>query len=779
MTARLAGARPLPLIARSLSTSWVIVDSQVDDLQVLVDAIAAGNQVFILDQDRDGVEQITQLLHRAPSRPDALHLIAHGAPGVLHLGNSALNLKNIDRYANSLKAWQIEDLLIYACRAGAGDAGEEFLTKLHQVTNANIAASSTKVGHADLGGNWQLDVAVGAIAPRDVFRPERIAAYSHVLVTKIYTIVEDNEDNARTGNPDGDFGENIRIGASGGKLVVGVQDTLPNRPPGDPDDVSLGMIQPIEFNIPTDVEAEVGSAFLFLSVFDVDLPDEKDRVTFNGTVLGLLEGEDKLNFKSVFPLDPSQVLLGDNFVQIEVDIDAPPNRWEAEITKAELLINYIIGEPGPNATTFIDTIQTEEPAYNPGDTVNFLVDFDTTLPNQNLQIEAILRDPQGNAVDFDSDPGAANFPINNVNGVGDNDQFTWSVPLPTDAQTGEWRIDVSVFDADTGEFQVLGVSSFPVGCGDPAPVSVFQFDDYVRFEEIDESRVYQGVNATFSEEIYLLANPSVADAVAAGVFASGTQHYEIYGANEGRSPLPLDLEIGGLKMASLFDETYYLNQQADVLAAFVLGQFVYGFEHFVKFGIEEGRSPSLFYDEGFYLATNADVADAVGAGLFSSGLEHFIQYGHLENRDPSELFDASDYLLQNPDVEAAVQAGTFDSAFDHYIENGAAEGRIISLLFEELFYLEQNPQVAAAVAAGAYQTGFDHYIAFGQEEGRDPSPLFDESAYLGCYPDVATAVEQNIVLPGGNVTLSSGMEHYFRYGRQEGRVAFLVPEVTV
>ncbi|MEM6433456.1 MAG: hypothetical protein AAF773_06315, partial [Cyanobacteria bacterium P01_D01_bin.115] len=225
----------------------------------------------------------------------------------------------------------------------------------------------------------------------------------------------------------------------------------------------------------------------------------------------------------------------------------------------------------------------------------------------------------------------------------------------------------------------------------------------------------------------------------------------------------LDVEIGNLQLAELFDETEYLAENADVAAAVNGGAFATGFDHFVRFGINEGRSPSAYFDEAFYLAQNADVAAAVENGNVSSGLAHYLNFGHLENRDPSALFDASDYLLNNPDVAAAVDSGALASGFEHFIEFGDDEGRLSTLLFEEAFYLQQNADVAAAVQAGAFDSGFEHFISFGQKENRDPSNFFDEATYLDSNADVAAAVQAG--------AFSSGFEHFALFGRTEGRVA--------
>lgn len=223
------------------------------------------------------------------------------------------------------------------------------------------------------------------------------------------------------------------------------------------------------------------------------------------------------------------------------------------------------------------------------------------------------------------------------------------------------------------------------------------------------------------------------------------------------------VEYSGISASALFDESYYLTTNPDVAAGKVTGALSTGYDHFIQFGVLEGRNPSILYEESFYLNANPDVAAAVTAGTFTGGLIHFLQFGHLEGRNPSALFDQSDYLLNNPDVAMAVDAGGIRSGFEHYLEAGAAEGRLPQLkLFEEAYYLQQNPDVAAAIIDGIFIDGFMHYQLFGQSEGRDPSRLFDESRYLEANPDVAVAVTQGI--------FQSGFEHYIEFGRIEGRV---------
>ncbi|MFN7852437.1 MAG: DUF4347 domain-containing protein, partial [Dolichospermum sp.] len=142
---------------RQTATTIVFIDASLSDYQTLQTGIIESVKTVILSQNQDGIEQISQILQQHP-HITTIHILSHGAPGCLYLGNSQLNLTNIHNYTQQLQQWQPQNILLYGCNVAAGDAGTEFIYKLHQITNATISASTTKTGNAALGGNWQLEV---------------------------------------------------------------------------------------------------------------------------------------------------------------------------------------------------------------------------------------------------------------------------------------------------------------------------------------------------------------------------------------------------------------------------------------------------------------------------------------------------------------------------------------------------------------------------------------------------------------------------------------------
>lgn len=132
-------------------------------------------------------------------------------------------------------------------------------------------------------------------------------------------------------------------------------------------------------------------------------------------------------------------------------------------------------------------------------------------------------------------------------------------------------------------------------------------------------------------------------------------------------------------MALTFNETFYLENNPDVQSAVLNGVFTSGLQHFQLFGANELRDPNATFDTSFYANQNPDVVSAIGGGGFGGNLfDHFTQFGAAEGRIPDpELsdFDAEQYLAANPDVQAAVDAGTIPSAMFHFLQFGQNEGR--------------------------------------------------------------------------------------------------------
>lgn len=133
----------------------VVINSTFADARVPWRASCPDAEFFLLSGDRDGVGQISALLK---DRTDisSLHLVSHGYPGALYLGDTELNLNTLKHYVDPLRVWAAAlydgatnrshtarpetapSLYLYNTRTGIGDAGIEFIERLHQITGLKV-----------------------------------------------------------------------------------------------------------------------------------------------------------------------------------------------------------------------------------------------------------------------------------------------------------------------------------------------------------------------------------------------------------------------------------------------------------------------------------------------------------------------------------------------------------------------------------------------------------------------------------------------------------------
>ena len=167
-----------------------VLDARVDYLPLLVASLPSAD-IVILDPAQDGVEQITTAL-KARRSLSSLHIVSHGSPGRLHLGDTQLSFETLDRYATQLRIWadilKDRDVLIYGCQVAEGALGYLFLQQLHQLIGANLAASERRVGRVGAQANWVLETQFGHIQTPLVFSKQLQASYPSNFETVNFSV---------------------------------------------------------------------------------------------------------------------------------------------------------------------------------------------------------------------------------------------------------------------------------------------------------------------------------------------------------------------------------------------------------------------------------------------------------------------------------------------------------------------------------------------------------------------------------------------------------------
>src|SRR4028119_155882 len=181
----------MPNLKNQVSGSAIaFIDTLVENYQSLMAGVKPGTEVVVLDGNRDSIDRITQIL-RDRSNIDSIHIISHGAPGSLQLGDGSVSLDDIEGDRNSLQQWfwprtdstgkNQPNILLYGCSVAAGQTGKAFVKRLSELTGACVAASENLTGSVAKGGDWELEVSTGSIETPLVFETEVLAGYEYVL----------------------------------------------------------------------------------------------------------------------------------------------------------------------------------------------------------------------------------------------------------------------------------------------------------------------------------------------------------------------------------------------------------------------------------------------------------------------------------------------------------------------------------------------------------------------------------------------------------------------
>lgn len=146
------------------SRTLLVIDDRVPDRHILLEKLDPGLNVLLLDRHRDGIAQISNQLHRRQTAIDHLHLVSHGAPDRLVLGDTVLDLTTLPRYAAPIARWSEwlsddAEIVLYGCNVAARSTA--LPAAIHTLTGVRVAASSTPIGANDRGENWDLDVRLG------------------------------------------------------------------------------------------------------------------------------------------------------------------------------------------------------------------------------------------------------------------------------------------------------------------------------------------------------------------------------------------------------------------------------------------------------------------------------------------------------------------------------------------------------------------------------------------------------------------------------------------
>lgn len=147
--------------ALCLASEVLFIDSAVDDIATILGGLRPGVEAFLLHGQRPVSRQIADVLAERKNL-DAIHVIAHGAPGRVSFAAGEWSAETLaeptaDFAAIGKALRRGGELCLWSCYTGRGKAGKSLICRLAAVTGASIGAAAGRVGAKARGGAWELN----------------------------------------------------------------------------------------------------------------------------------------------------------------------------------------------------------------------------------------------------------------------------------------------------------------------------------------------------------------------------------------------------------------------------------------------------------------------------------------------------------------------------------------------------------------------------------------------------------------------------------------------
>jgi len=230
----------------------------------------------------------------------------------------------------------------------------------------------------------------------------------------------------------------------------------------------------------------------------------------------------------------------------------------------------------------------------------------------------------------------------------------------------------------------------------------------------------------------------------------------------------------GVDYSAVYDFNCYVEHNADLYDAYKNKPYL-ALEHFVKYGMNEGRQANATFDVVSYRNRYRDLRQLYGWNNLKAYYDHYRLYGKKEGRnalncptlqngvnsffgvDFSPVYNYNYYIEHNPDVYNAYN-GDETQVFIHFLTTGMKEGRRASEGFDVYSYRNQCADLRQVYGWNNLPEYYTHYIKYGYNEGRkavgcntlqnpihsffgvDFSPVYDYYYYIENNPDVYRAL---------------------------------------
>jgi len=182
-------------VAPGIANEGYVFLDRVRNYEQLVNGLAPGHDLFLVNRTDSGVEKVNQVVARNGA-VERIDIVGDGNAGQIWFGRDFITLDTLPQYEAQIAQWGQgltgnREIFLYACNLAASQAGIELVNQISELTKSSVSASRDITGHGKYGGNWQFEYSTGHGSTQNVFTAETIQNADVKLATFTVTNLTD------------------------------------------------------------------------------------------------------------------------------------------------------------------------------------------------------------------------------------------------------------------------------------------------------------------------------------------------------------------------------------------------------------------------------------------------------------------------------------------------------------------------------------------------------------------------------------------------------------
>ncbi|GBQ10462.1 glycosyltransferase [Swaminathania salitolerans] len=132
------------------------------------------------------------------------------------------------------------------------------------------------------------------------------------------------------------------------------------------------------------------------------------------------------------------------------------------------------------------------------------------------------------------------------------------------------------------------------------------------------------------------------------------------------------------RLSWYFDPVWYRETYPEVARDIEAGRYLSALHHYLTNPTPRQYNPQASFSETYYARMHGDIVSSIEAGHLRNGYDHFVRFGAVEGRSPNEGIDLARFM-KRADVRDMLRAGVYDSVYACWVAEHRKHGSMLDL----------------------------------------------------------------------------------------------------